>query len=62
MSKATMQPLHFILSLPGIERISKIFELPPSAALAELAAAATKGIDELSKAATQRLKVKSFPF
>lgn len=52
-----MQPLNFIVSVPGIESISKVFELPPSAALAELAAAATKGIDELTKAATQRLKV-----
>lgn len=54
----SMQPLNVVLSLPAIEALTKVFEVPPSAALTELAAAATKGVDELTKAATQRLKVK----
>jgi hypothetical protein len=52
-----MQPLKVVLSLPAIEAVAKVFQVPPSAALNELAAAATKGVDELTKAATQRLKV-----
>lgn len=62
--KVAMQPLNVVLSLPATEAIAKVFQVPPSAALTELAAAATKGVDELTKAATQRLKVtaKSFFF
>lgn len=55
-----MQPLNVVLSLPATEAIAKAFQVPPSAALTELAAAATKGVDELTKAATQRLKVIRF--
>ena len=52
-----MQPLNAKLSLKSINAIKSVFELPPSAALSELAEAASEGIDELTKMATQRLKV-----
>jgi len=54
---ATMQPLDVIFSFKAIESIQKVFDLPPSAALTELTAAASKGADELTRAATKRLQL-----
>eukprot|EP01126_Amoeba_proteus_P024051 TRINITY_DN2416_c0_g2_i3.p1 TRINITY_DN2416_c0_g2~~TRINITY_DN2416_c0_g2_i3.p1 ORF type:complete len:1216 (-),score=264.47 TRINITY_DN2416_c0_g2_i3:36-3185(-) len=51
-----MQPLRIFYSKTSVQTLVDVFKAPPSLAMADLAVAATKGVEELKVVAAQRIK------